>query len=201
MNDYQYQQSPPHPYGSQPQPGHPYAHPQQPPYPQQQSYPHPYSQQSHPHPQQPNPYPQQPYPYPQAPVVPEPVGDERRMLASAVDGTITVVAGLSLGLRLADDKSVGVFWAVVAACVFGVSFVHHVLGAVVFRTTVGKFLLFTRVVREADGGRPRFWQAVGRWLIGLTWLPMQPLRSLVWADGDPYEDGCGLRYVRSKDLR
>ncbi|QLE70497.1 hypothetical protein FGW37_01760 [Streptomyces rectiverticillatus] len=123
------------------------------------------------------------------------------MLAAAVDGVITVVAGLGLALQLADDKSVGVFWAYVAGCAFGVSFVHHVLGAVVFRTTVGKFLLVSRVVRDADGGRPRFWQAVCRWLLGLTWLPMQPIRSLIGAEGDPYEDGCGLRYVRSRDLR
>ncbi|MFF7730579.1 RDD family protein [Streptomyces sp. NPDC008001] len=158
--------------------------------------PHPYGQ------QQASPYPS-PYPpsYPQRPAVPEAVGDERRMLSAAIDGTITVVAGLALGLRLAEDKPVGVFWACVAGCLFGVSFVHHVLGPVIFRTTVGKFLLMTRVVREADGGRPRFWQTVGRWLLGLTWLPMQPIWGLIGSDGDPYEDGFGLRYVRSRDLR
>ncbi len=175
------------PYAPQPH-SHPYANQQ----------PHPYAQQ-HPYPQ-PHPY-AQPHPYPQRPAVPEPVSDERRMLFSGIDGIITIVAGFGLALRLADDKSVGVFWAVAAACVFGVSFVHHVLGAVVFRTTVGKFLLMTRVVREADGGRPRFWRAVQRWLLGLTWLPMQPVWSLIGSDGDPYEDGCGLRYVRSRDLR
>ncbi|MFC5143419.1 RDD family protein [Streptomyces aureoversilis] len=176
MIDYQHQQQ------------HPYQH-----HPNQQQHPLPYAYP----PQYPNP---NANPTPQ-PVVPEAIGDERRMLAAAVDGTITVVGGLGLALQLADDKSVGVFWAYVAGCVFGISFVHHVLGAVVFRTTVGKFLLVSRVVRDADAGRPRFWQAVGRWLLGLTWLPMQPVRSLIGAEGDPYEDACGLRYVRSRDLR
>ncbi|MEU1672382.1 RDD family protein [Streptomyces roseifaciens] len=198
MIDYQHQQhpnqhpqSPPHPYAPHPQQPHPYQHQPNQQHPNQQHHPHPYA------------YPPQypaPAPAPQ-PEVPDEIGDERRMLAAAVDGTITVVGGLGLALQLADDKPVGVFWAYVVGCVLGVSFVHHVLGAVVFRTTVGKFLLVSRVVRDADGGRPRFWQAVGRWLLGLTWLPMQPVRSLIGADGDPYQDACGLRYVRSRDLR
>ncbi|MEV4870814.1 RDD family protein [Streptomyces syringium] len=182
MIDYQHQQHPNHPYAPQP----PYAQPH--PYAQPQAYPHPYAQQ---HPQ----------PYPQPPVVPEAVGDARRILSALSDGAITLFAGFGLAHQLADDKTVGVFWAYVAAGFFGVSFVHHVLGAVIFRTTVGKFLLMTRVVREADAGRPRFWQAVGRWLLGLTWLPLQPLWSLFGAEGELYEDACGLRNVRSKDLR
>ncbi|MEU2513934.1 RDD family protein [Streptomyces syringium] len=171
MIDYQHQQHPHQPYAPQPQ----YAHPYQQPY--------------------------QPQPYPQPPVVPEPVGDARRMLSAVIDGAITVFAGFGLAHQLADDKTVGVFWGYVAAGFFGVSFVHHVLGAVIFRTTVGKFLLVTRVVREADAGRPRFWQSVRRWLLGLTWLPLQPLWSLFGAEGELYEDACGLRNVRSKDLR
>ncbi|MEU1372061.1 RDD family protein [Streptomyces triculaminicus] len=133
--------------------------------------------------------------------MPQEVGDERRMLAAAIDAAITVFGGFGLAMRLADDKTSGTYWTYVAICLFGVSFVHHVLGAVLFRATVGKFLLFTRVVREADAGRPRFWRAVQRWLLGLTWLPLQPIWSWLGADGEPYEDGCGLRYVRSKDLR
>lgn len=122
------------------------------------------------------------------------------MLFAGIDCAITLFGGFGLALQLAD-KTADNYWIYAVACVFGVSFVHHVLGAVVFRTTVGKFLLATRVVREADAGRPRFWQAVGRWLLGLTWLPMQPIMSIFGDDGDPYEDACGLRYVYSKDLR
>ncbi len=179
-------QPPPHqPYA--PQPPHPYAQPYAHPHP----YAHPYAQQyPHPHPQQP----------PSPPAVPEEVGDVRRMLFATVDGAITLFGGCGLALQLAD-KTADDYWIYAVACVFGVSFVHHVLGAVIFRTTVGKFLLATRVVREADAGRPRFWQAVGRWLLGLTWLPMQPIWGWLGSDGDPYEDGCGLRYVYSKDLR
>ncbi|MFI9203832.1 RDD family protein [Streptomyces sp. NPDC053048] len=123
------------------------------------------------------------------------------MLAATVDGAIALFAGLKLALLFAGDKSGGIFFAYLAGWILGVSFIHHVLGAVVFRTTVGKFLLVMRVVRDADAGRPHFWQAVGRWLRGLTWLPMQPLRSLFGAEGEPYEDACGLRYVRVRDLR
>ncbi|MFF4218280.1 RDD family protein [Streptomyces nondiastaticus] len=201
MIDYQRQQPVNQPYAPQPQQPYPPQPPYQGPPPHQQPYAHanPYPHpQPHPHPYaQPQP---QPYPYPQRPAVPEAVGDERRMLSAGIDGTIAVVAGLALALRIADDKSFGVFWAVAAGGVLGVSFVHHVLGAVLFRTTVGKFLLFTRVVRAEDSGRPRFWRAVQRWLLGLTWLPMMPVWNLLGEDG-PYEDGCGLRYVRSKDLR
>lgn len=133
--------------------------------------------------------------------VPEEIGEVRRALAAAVDGVITVVAGFGLALQLAEGRSVGTFWAYAVACVLGVSFVHHVSGTWILRATVGKFLLVTRVVRDTDAGRPRFWQLVRRWLMGLTWIPMQPVRSLIAADGDPYEDHCGLRYVRSRDLR
>ncbi|MEU8546062.1 RDD family protein [Streptomyces roseoverticillatus] len=197
MIDYQRQQPVNQPYAPQPQQPYPPQPPYPDPQPHQQSYAH-----AHSYPQ-PHPYaqPQPPHPYPQRPAAPEAVGDERRMLFAAIDGTITIVAGFALALRIADGKGVGAFWAVAAACLLGVSFVHHVLGAVLLRTTVGKFLLFTRVVRADDSGRPRFWRAVQRWLLGLTWLPMQPVWSLIGSDGDPYEDGCGLRYVRSKDLR
>ncbi|MCC3776652.1 RDD family protein [Streptomyces sp. UNOB3_S3] len=114
---------------------------------------------------------------------------------------ITLFGGFGLAVRLSEGKGTGAYWTYAVICFFGVSFVHHVLGAVLFRTTVGKFLLMTRVVRADDAGRPRFWRAVQRWLLGLTWLPMQPILAVFGDDGDPYEDGCGLRYVRSKDLR
>ncbi|MFI1973470.1 RDD family protein [Streptomyces cinnamoneus] len=183
MIDHQHHQAPQQPYA-------PYAPPPQ--------YPHPYAQvPAHPH-QQAHPYLQQPA---QPPATPREVGDLRRILFAGIDGAITFFGGFSLAVRLAEGKSTGTFWIYVAVCFFGLSFVHHVLGAVLFRTTVGKFLLMTRVVREADAGRPRFWQAVRRWLLGLTWLPMQPVWALFGDDGDPYEDGCGLRYVRSRDLR
>lgn len=178
----------------QPQ-NHPYAQPSPSPYapsnPYEQPAPHgptsPYAQ----------PYQQQ---TPQAPSVPEEVSDERRILFSAIDGVITIVGGLSLAGQL-EKMTGGSWWVYALACVFGLSFANHVLGTWIFRTTVGKFLLVTRVVREADAGRPGFWRLVARWLLGLTWLPMQPLRALIWADGDPYEDAFGLRCVRVRDLR
>ncbi|MFH8370831.1 RDD family protein [Streptomyces sp. NPDC018031] len=176
----------------------------------------PQTHQPRPHPYAPSPAPPYPHPHPgggPGRPVPEGVGDLRRQGAATVDGFLTLLGGSVLALRLPDGTDLGVpagmittsgsrvsVFAVVV-CVVGVSFAHHVLGSVLFRTTVGKFLFFARVVREADAGRPRFWQSVRRWLLGLTWLPMQPVLALVGGDGDPYDDGCGLRIVRSKDLR
>ncbi|MGY0061025.1 RDD family protein [Streptomyces sp. LZ34] len=168
----------------------------------QQPYAHPYAHPPHPQPQ-PQPHPPQPQPpQPQPPAVPEPIGEFRRWFSAAVDSMVALIGGLALAVRLVPALGgPKPFWGTVLAGVFGLSLLHHVLGPWVFRTTIGKFLFLARVVREADGGRPRFWQAVARWAYGLTWLPMQPLRSLIGADGDPYEDACGLRYVRAKDLR
>ncbi|GHF70870.1 hypothetical protein GCM10010218_60240 [Streptomyces mashuensis] len=123
------------------------------------------------------------------------------MLFATIDGLISFFGGFALAAPLTEGKSTGTHLTYAVLCVLGLSFVHHVLGAMLFRTTVGKFLFMTRVVRADDAGRPRFWQAVRRWLLGLTWLPMQPIWGLLGDGGDPYEDGCGLRYVRSRDLR
>ncbi|MDQ8701417.1 RDD family protein [Streptomyces sp. LHD-70] len=212
------QQQPNHPYAAPPnqphapqQPNQPYA-PQQPPHPYaaQQPGPHqqpgPYQQQYAQHPYQQ--HQQQPaHPYGQAhplqptPSVPEAVGDFRRLFAALVDGLIALFGGLKLAELLTEGESVGTFWGYAVGLVLGISFVHHVFGALIFRATVGKFLFTTRVVRSEDCGRPRFWQTVRRWLLGLTWLPMQLPLSLISGEGEPYDDDhCGLRYVRSKDL-
>ncbi|MEU8828613.1 RDD family protein [Streptomyces sp. NPDC048636] len=143
-----------------------------------------------------------PSPAPAPPVVPEPAGDERRMLAATVDFLLAFGAGTPLALRvlprLEVEANALVLWLV---CVFGLSFVNQVLGAWIFRASVGKWLLRMRVVRDQDAGRPGFWRLVHRWLLGMTWLPMQPVRSVCGMDGDPYEDHCELCYVRVKDLR
>ncbi|MEU1310612.1 RDD family protein [Streptomyces cinnamoneus] len=198
MIDPQYHQAPQQPHAPQP----PYQHPYQEPYQQAQPYQqgHPYQQpQAHQHPYaQPPAYQQH---FPQPPAVPREVGDLRRITFAGIDGAITLFGGFGLAVRLSEGKGTGAYWTYAAICFFAISFIHHVLGAVLFRTTVGKFLLMTRVVRADDAGRPRFWQAVRRWLLGLTWLPMQPIWSIFGDDGEPYEDGCGLRYVCSRDLR
>ena len=150
----------------------------------------------------PHPYAHPPHPQPQPPAVPEAIGDFRRWFSATVDGMVALFGGMAIAVRLIPALGgPEPFWGTILAGVFGLSFVHHVLGPWIFRTTIGKFLFAARVVRDADGGRPRFWQAVRRWAYGVTWLPMQPLLSLFGDDGDPYEDACGLRYVRAKDLR
>ncbi|MDI3422742.1 RDD family protein [Streptomyces luteolus] len=188
----------------------PYQQPNQQPYqppPQQQQQ---QQQQPYAYPQQPSPYAQHPPPYqqpparsvPSVPSVPEEVGDFRRLFAALVDGLIALFGGLKLAELLTEGESVGTFWGYLVGLVLGISFVHHVFGALIFRASVGKFLFTTRVVRSEDCGRPRFWQTVRRWLLGLTWLPMQLPLSLISGEGEPYDDDhCGLRYVRSKDLR
>ncbi|MEU0838514.1 RDD family protein [Streptomyces sp. NPDC005962] len=176
-----------------PSPPNPYAQPHGQPY--GQPYAEPYAE----------PYGQQPYGPPsphQPPRVPEPAGDERRICAAAVDCVLALGGGSALGLRvlpLLKAEADSLLLAV--CCVLGLSFANQVLGTWIFRASVGKWMLRMRVVRETDAGRPGFWRLVHRWLIGMTWLPMQPLRSLVWSDGDPYEDHCKIAYVRVKDLR
>ncbi|MDI3403107.1 RDD family protein [Streptomyces cavernicola] len=207
------QQPPNHPYAAPPNQQYAPQQPNQPYAPQQQQPPHPYAAQQPPHPhpqaaQQPGPYQQQyaQHPYQQppqhpTPSVPEAVGDFRRWGAALVDGLIALFGGFKLADLLTQGESVGTFWGYLVGLVLGISFVHHVFGALIFRTTVGKFLCTTRVVRSEDCGRPRFWQTVRRWLLGLTWLPMQLPLSLISGEGEPYDDDhCGLRYVRSKDL-
>jgi len=124
------------------------------------------------------------------------------MFAAAVDCVLSLGGGSALGLRVLPLFKVEANSLLLAVCwVLGLSFVNQVLGAWIFRASAGKWMLRMRVVRETDAGRPGFWRLVHRWLIGMTWLPMQPLRSLVWSDGDPYEDHCKIVYVRFKDLR
>ncbi|QKV94531.1 RDD family protein [Streptomyces sp. NA02950] len=163
---------------------------QQPPYGPMPSSPH-----LSPHPP-PGPHP------PPAPRLPEPAGDERRMLAATVDFLLAFGVGTPLALRVLPQLKVEANALVLfLVCVFGLSFANQILGAWVFRASAGKWLLRMRVVREPDAGRPGFWRLVHRWLLGMTWLPMQPVRGLFCADGDPYEDHCKVVYVRVKDLR
>ncbi|MFI0780156.1 RDD family protein [Streptomyces sp. NPDC021212] len=163
-----------------------------------QPYPHPYA---HPSPQ-PDERSAPPAPWPPPVRVPEPAGDERRLLAATVDCVLAWGGGSTLGLRVLPMLKVEVDSLLLAVgCVFGLSIANQVLGAWIFRASVGKWMLRMRVVRETDAGRPGFWRLMYRWLLGMTWLPMQPVRSLICADGDPYEDHCKIRYVRVKDLR
>ncbi|EFL25499.1 conserved hypothetical protein [Streptomyces himastatinicus ATCC 53653] len=171
----------PIPHSLPPRPGNPYAQPHG------QPYAPPYGQ---------------PAPQPQPVRVPEPASDERRIFAAAVDCVLVLGGGPTLGMDVLPKFTPGVDPLLLAvACVFGLSIVNQVLGAWIFRASLGKWMLRMRVVRETDAGRPGFWRLLHRWLLGLTWLPMQPVRYLACADGDPYEDHCKIRYVRLKDLR
>ncbi|MEU1804323.1 RDD family protein [Streptomyces sp. NPDC019937] len=181
----------PTPHSAPPHPANPYAQPYAHPY--AQPYAHPYA---HPAPQP------QPQPRPRPVHIPEPAGDERRMCAATVDCALAWGGGIALGLKVLPMLKVGADPVILfLGAVFGLSIANQVLGAWIFRASVGKWMLRMRVVRESDAGRPGFWRLVHRWLVGMTWLPMQPVRGLFGADGDPYEDHCNVRYVRFKDLR
>ncbi|MCX4818965.1 RDD family protein [Streptomyces sp. NBC_01142] len=113
------------------------------------------------------------------------------------------------------DRTLVAFGTVLAA-----SFFNQVVLTLLFRASVGKLITGIRVIRAVDGGRPRFWRTVWRWLSGLCWVPLQPwywLRSLYREifgrgqargtvrdndDGELYDaDLAGLRCARRKDLR
>ncbi|MEV5592373.1 RDD family protein [Streptomyces sp. NPDC052496] len=172
------------------------AHPYQQPY--QQA-----SQQAYQQPPGPaHPYQQHPHsPTHRLPDIPEPAGDLRRLTAIAVDSVLLtgMLGFLSLGLRVADGRPFGAFWAAAIGCAVGVSFLNHVVLTRILGASVGKFLVRTRVILEKTGTRPRVPRLVKRWLAGYGFLVLWLIMALFDGEDDP-EDLCGVRMVRRRDL-
>ncbi|MFJ5675901.1 RDD family protein [Streptomyces sp. NPDC093097] len=193
---------------------------QQPPQPYQQPYP--YQQAPPPQgqygyqptdPQPPTPYqyqptaPQVPAPAP-APNVPEAVSKYRRFWTAAIDGTLAA-AIVILGFGLAGNPRHGANIGLCAAV--GFSFVNHVLLTRVVGASIGKLITQTHVVLSRDGGRPRLPRLFRRWLAGYLFVAYSYITDwvrrflrpdhLVPEMPDPPKDFCGIRLVRSDDLR
>ncbi|MFF3157791.1 RDD family protein [Streptomyces sp. NPDC057910] len=86
------------------------------------------------------------------------------------------------------------------------SFANQVLLTVWTRASLGKHVASLRVVRVDTVTRPRFWQAVRRWLYGLVYVIVAlPFAALQLTDiggpEGPRHDAMGLRIVRSACLK
>ncbi|WP_436849379.1 hypothetical protein [Streptomyces massasporeus] len=80
----------------------------------------------------------------------------------------------------------------------GVSLLNQVLLGLLFRCSVGKLLVGMRVVRIADGGRPRLWQLLGRWIGGITYgLTILPIGLFLGGSEAPPLDFAGVRIVKA----
>jgi hypothetical protein len=161
----------------------------------------PYGGPSHPQPYpHPHPYPYPPQPQPPQVQVPAVAGDGWLTMAALTDGLLALGAalGVAAGVASGEDGAGGAlrFSLTFLACVFVVSFVNHVIGTLLFRASLAKLLWGVRVVRWKDGRRPRFWQTVGRWLIGFVMIAAQYV-----LEGETFGQACGLRTVRRRDLR
>ncbi|MGW8330211.1 RDD family protein [Streptomyces sp. NPDC055897] len=133
-------------------------------------------------------------------------GTGRRYVAAVIDGLLALGCGLAMatGYVLTRDSmpggpgpnapGLGISFA---AGLFGWSFLNHVPLTVTTRASAGKALAGIRVVRAADGGRPRPHQALLRWLGGLAWgLVVLPAAYVLGgSDADP-QDFAGLRLTR-----
>ncbi|MFG3258881.1 RDD family protein [Streptomyces sp. NPDC048172] len=173
-----------------------------------------------------HPPPQGPYgPYvPYRPYVPGRAGEARRYAAVFVDLVLAVTLGLLVANALGKDAGPdgtpmgGRATGAAVGTLIGFSFINQTLLTWACGASLGKLLARIRVVRATDGTRPGPFRLAWRWLAGLCWLPLQPyywLRSWILLftggsakgtvgdneDGELYEDICGVRQVRRKDLR
>ncbi|MEU3370893.1 RDD family protein [Streptomyces sp. NPDC006660] len=131
--------------------------------------------------------------------VPAPMG--RRYGAAAIDGALAFASGgvsgllyvITLPASEAPSLSDGVLWMRILAVGIGCSLVNQVLLVLLFRGSVGKLIVGTRVVRLADAGRPRPWQLLIRWVGGIAYgLTILPLGFIVGGSEAPPLDFAGV---------
>jgi hypothetical protein len=134
----------------------------------------------------------------------------RRYGAAAIDGTFAIfcaaISGLQYVLSLpaseAPPLTSGNLWLRVFVAGIGVSLLNQVLLVLLFRCSIGKLLVGTRVVRLADGGRPRLWQLLGRWIGGIAYgLTILPLGFFLGGSETPPLDFAGVRIVKTAGTR
>ncbi|MEU6678773.1 RDD family protein [Streptomyces sp. NPDC046925] len=134
----------------------------------------------------------------------------RTVTAAVVDALIALASGLVAGAAAGVKVSDGVVelrpqspavWGLALGVAVAVSFANHVLLTLAARASCGKLLTGVRVVRAADGGRPRFLRLVGRWLFGFYWMILfVPLHLATDSDVEQ-QDAAGLRMVRRRTIR
>lgn len=142
--------------------------------------------------------------------VPAPAPMGRRYGAAAIDGTLAIVCAIISGLQYvlslpaskAPPLTDGTLWLRICVAGICISLVNQVLLVLLFRCSVGKLLVGTRVVRLVDGGRPRLWQLLVRWIGGIAYgLTILPLGFILGGSDAPPLDFAGVRIVAAADMR
>lgn len=125
----------------------------------------------------------------------------RRYGAAAIDGALAIVAGALSGLLYLISKSGaevpslsgGVLSGRILAVCIGFSLVNQVMLTAIFRGSVGKLIVGTRVVRLSDGGRASPIRLLLRWIGGIAYgLTILPLALLLDGTGTPPPDFAGV---------
>ncbi|WP_129842060.1 RDD family protein [Streptomyces sp. RFCAC02] len=128
--------------------------------------------------------------------IPDEADEGWLLLVTATDVLLALGAGIAGAQVYAPDDIGGVALSFVG-CALAFSFVNHVFGMWVLRASIGKLVWGLRVVRVPEGGRPGFWRAVARWLVGYVLFALMALIE----DGGGVGEACSLRTVRRRDLR
>ena len=145
-----------------------------------------------------------------AALVPVSASMGRRYGAATIDGTLAIVcAGISglqyvLGLPASEAPPLtdGTLWLRIFVAGTGVSLLNQVLLVLLFGCSVGKLLVGTRVVRLTDGGRPRLWQLLGRWIGGIAYgLTILPIGFILGGSDTPPLDFAGVSIVETVGMR
>ncbi|MGX1560287.1 RDD family protein [Streptomyces sp. NPDC055506] len=130
----------------------------------------------------------------------------RRYGAAAIDGTLAVFCAAISGLMHvlsfpaweAPPLASGSLWLRILTAGIGVSLFNQVLLGRLFGRSVGKLLVGTRVVRITDGGQPRLWQLLGRWVGGITYgLTILPIGFFLGGSEAAPLDFAGVRIVKA----
>ncbi|MCX4882809.1 RDD family protein [Streptomyces sp. NBC_00847] len=142
--------------------------------------------------------------------VPASAAMRRRYGAATIDGTLAVVCACISGLQYvlsfpASEAPVladGTLCLRILVAGIGFSLVNQVLLGLLFRCSVGKLLVGTRVVRLADGGRPQLWQLLVRWIGGIAYgLTILPLGFILGGSDAPPLDFAGVHIVEAAGMR
>ncbi|TDC76844.1 RDD family protein [Streptomyces hainanensis] len=124
--------------------------------------------------------------------------DESRLVAATfTDLLLALGVGLAVLWRTAPDPDGLVDLPAPVACALAASFVNHVLGTVLLGGSLGKLLWGLRVIMAADGRRPGFWRAAGRWLVGYAMLALM----VALGNGEGVGQAYGVRTVRRRELQ
>ncbi|MER5545789.1 RDD family protein [Streptomyces sp. NPDC002589] len=145
-----------------------------------------------------------------AALVPAPAPMGRRYGAAAIDGTLAIIcagiSGLQYVLGLPASKTLpltdGTLWLRIFVAGIGISLINQVLLVLLFRCSMGKLFVGTRVVRLADGSRPRLRQLFVRWIGGIAYgLTVLPLGFILGGSDAPPLDFAGVRIVTAASMR